>query len=56
LLSRGGLRSSESQNAGRHNILNSLAAAGVAFELEIPFEAVTRGLAMIERHTAWFSI
>jgi UDP-N-acetylmuramate--alanine ligase len=29
---------------GRHNVLNSLAAVGVALELEIPLEAVTRGL------------
>ena len=29
---------------GRHNILNSLAAVGVALELEIPFEAIQEGL------------
>ena len=32
---------------GRHNVLNSLAAAGVALELEIPFEAVVRGMDQI---------
>ena len=30
---------------GRHNALNSLAAVGVALELEVPIEAMVRGLA-----------
>ena len=29
---------------GRHNVLNSLAAAAVAIEMEIPFEAIKEGL------------
>lgn len=29
---------------GRHNVLNSLAAAGVSLELEVPFEAIATGM------------
>jgi len=29
---------------GRHNVLNSLAAAGVALELEVPFDAIAKGM------------
>jgi len=32
---------------GRHNVLNSLAAVGVALELEVPFEALTAGLSHV---------
>ena len=32
---------------GHHNVLNALAAAGVAFELELPAEAVVNGLKQV---------